>query len=153
MNPFDPKSTYQEASVASANPIRLVMMVYDRMLIDMQKAVECLHSGNVEARTQHVKHAMECVDHLQGNLNMESGGEAANFLWRFYTHLRAKLLEAQIKQSESILKQQIWFVQQVRGEWDKAERQLVATKQLETSRVSAGALASEQGQSVSTWTA
>ena len=153
MNPYDAKTSYQEATIASANPIRLVIMVYDRMLTDMQKAIDGIRSGDVELRTQNIKHAMECVDHLQANLNMESGGEAANFLWRFYTQMRAKLLEAQMKQSENTLKQQIWLVQQVRGEWDKAERQLVSGSEPESSGFSVPVQNSEQGGSASEWTA
>jgi len=153
MNTYDPKNAYQETSVASANPIRLVIMLYDRLVIDMQKAIDSIHSGDAETRTQNIRHAMECVDHLQSNLNMESGGEAAKFLWRFYTQLRAKLLESQMKQSENTLKQQIWLVQQVRAEWDKAERQLIAAKEPENSSVSAAVFAPEQSTTGSVWTA
>jgi flagellar protein FliS len=153
MNAYEAKNSYQETTVASANPIRLVIMVYDRLLLDMQKAIAGIHSGDVESRTQNIKHAMECVDHLQANLNMESGGEAANFLWRFYTQLRAKLLEAQMKRSENILKEQIWLLQQVRGEWEKAERQLIGVSETQTSGVSEPVLNSEQGGGASAWTA
>jgi flagellar protein FliS len=153
MNTYDPKNAYQETSVASANPIRLVIMLYDRLVIDMQKAIDGIHSGDAEARTQNISHAMECVDHLQSNLNMQGGGEAANFLWRFYTQLRAKLLESQMKQSENTLKGQIWLVQQVRAEWDKAEQQLIAAKEPEGSSVSAAVFAPEQSTTGSVWTA
>lgn len=153
MNAYDAKNNYQEAAIASANPIRLVIMVYDRMLTDMQKAIDGIHCGDVELRTRNIKHAMECVDDLQANLNMESGGEAAKFLWRFYTQMRAKLLEAQMKQSENILKQQIWLVQQVRGEWEKAERQLVTSSESQPAKVSFPVLNPEAGESVSVWTA
>ncbi|HEX8925724.1 MAG TPA: flagellar export chaperone FliS, partial [Terriglobales bacterium] len=153
MNTYDAKNAYQETTVAGANPIRLVMMVYDRLLTDMQKAIESLHVGDVELRTQSIRHAMECVDHLQSNLNMQDGGEAASFLWRFYTQLRAKLLEAQMKQSENTLKEQIWLVQQVRGEWDKAERQLLGSRELENTSVSVPVLVADEPGSSSAWTA
>jgi len=153
MSSYDPKNTYLEADVASANPIRLVIMVYDRLLLDLQKAVDGIHSGDIELRTQNIKHAMECVDHLQANLNMEAGGEAAKFLWRFYTRLRAKLLEAQMKQSANTLKEQIWLVQQVRGEWEKGERQLIAGSEPGGANASAPVLNAEPGCSVSAWTA
>jgi flagellar secretion chaperone FliS len=115
--PTDPKTTYLEATVRTAGPVELVLMMYDMMMADMRRAIEAIREGSVERRTLEMKHALLVVEQLQGGLNFQDGGEAAKLLNGFYSHLRAKLLEAQIRVSVALLEEQIQHVCAVRQQW------------------------------------
>ena len=89
---------------------------------DMRGAVLALNSRDVEDRSACVNHALLILEQLQGKLDFSAGGTAACQLNAFYSHVRGKLLEAQIKQSPQLLLDQINAVVQIRKCWAAVER-------------------------------
>lgn len=123
MTPPDVQKAYREAAVRSANEVQLVIMMYDMIGQDLRRAIDAIHRNDVEARSAEIKHALAVLEQLQGTLNMEAGGEAAQSLDRFYSIARAKLLEAQIKVSEGLLSTQMQMFADLRDAWRTAEEE------------------------------
>lgn len=117
------QKAYREAAVRSANEVQLVIMMYDMLGQDLRRAIEAIHSNDVEARSAEIKHALAVLEQLQGTLNMEAGGQAAQNLDRLYSMARAKLLEAQIKVSEGLLSAQMQTFADLREAWRTAEEE------------------------------
>ena len=113
--------TYRKAAVESASPIGLVILLYDTLVGDIQRAIEAMKAGDIEKRTGQIVHAFQVLQQLECDLNMSDGGQTAKDLSRLYRHIRAKLLEAQLKQSVEILTAQIDLVLQVRQAWQRAD--------------------------------
>ena len=118
----DAKFSYREAAVRGASPIRLVICLYEQAIEDLRQAVLLIETGEIEARTRKINHALTVIGQLQGSLDMERGGEVARNLERFYTVIRAGLVEAQMKQSARILEQQISQLVLVYEAWLEVER-------------------------------
>jgi flagellin-specific chaperone FliS len=78
--------------------------------------------ADIEERTAEIKHSFLVLQQLEGSLDMENGGEAAKHLSAFYSVLRSKILEAQIKASPEILRQQIELVLEVRQAWQQVDK-------------------------------
>lgn len=116
------KSSYRESSVRGANPVRLVIILYEQAIEDLRCAVLALERGDIEARTRQINHALLVIAQLQSSLDMERGGEVARSLARFYGALRAGLAEAQQKQSAALLEQQISQLAEVHEAWLEVER-------------------------------
>jgi flagellar protein FliS len=116
-------STYRETGAAGANQFELVAMLYDVLLDDLRRAIQAIRSGNVEARSFELQHALRVLEQLQGSLNMEHGNEVAANLDRLYSIVRAKILEAQWKVSGGILESQIKLLEPVRDAWKQASQQ------------------------------
>lgn len=97
--------------------MRLVLSLYEQAIEDLRRAVIAMEKGAIEARTREINHALMVIAHLQGSLDMERGGEVAKNLARFYALVRAGLTEAQLKQSSSLLQQQIAQLVDVHEAW------------------------------------
>jgi flagellar protein FliS len=116
------RSSYRESSVRGANPVRLVIILYEQAIEDLRRAILALDRGDIEARTREINHAVLVIAQLQSSLDMERGGDVARSLARFYGVLRAGLAEAQQKQSASLLEQQISQLAAVHEAWLEVER-------------------------------
>jgi len=119
---IDPRAAYREAAVQTATPVQRVVLLYEQIVQDLQRAVHAMLAGNIELRCREIDHALRVVGQLQLSLDMEHGGEVAANLERFYNLLRANLLEAQIKGSRPLVEQQIAYLLSVREAWREVDR-------------------------------
>lgn len=124
-NPYstNPRLAYRQAAVETATPIGLVVILYDLVVEDFAKAIAAIGSGDVEARTAAVHHALSALEQLQGRLDFEKGVDVARQLDHFYSMIRGKLLEAQMKCSREILEELIAFMSDMRRAWKQVEEQ------------------------------
>ena len=111
---------YQLAAVPSANSVQLVCMLYDTVVRDLTRAIKAIETGDVEARTSEVKHALLVLQQLEAFLDMENGGEAAVNLSRFYAISRAMIMQGQGKIDASLFQKQIVLFLDVRSAWEQA---------------------------------
>lgn len=112
---------YREAASLGASPVGVVVLLYDRLAQDIHGAIAALKSNDVEARSLSINHALLILQQLQGKLDFSAGGTAARQLDAFYSHIRGKLLEAQIRQSPELLLAQAQAIAQVRESWAEIE--------------------------------
>lgn len=109
--------SYREAAVRGAGQVELVVMLYDILFDDIQRAIAAIRARDIETRTTEIKHALGVLQQLQGTLNFDEGGETARNMNDLYSLLRAKLLEAHLKSSEEILKKQVELLSPIREAW------------------------------------
>jgi flagellar protein FliS len=110
---------YQIAAVPGANSVQLVCMLYDTVVRDLTRAIKAIETGDVEARTSEVKHALLVLQQLEAFLDMENGGEAAVNLSRFYALSRAMIMQGQGKIDASLFQKQIALFLDVRSAWEQ----------------------------------
>jgi flagellar protein FliS len=113
--------TYLRAAAQNATSVGLVIILYDLLLHDLELAIAAFKDRDIEGRTKEIKHSFLVLQQLEGSLAKE-GGEAAKHLATFYSFLRSKILEAHIKASPEILRQQIELVLDVRKAWQHVEK-------------------------------
>lgn len=121
---LEAKLTYRENAVRSATPIELVVILFDAAIDDMRRAASAVRAGDLEERAAAIRHAMLVLQQLQGTLDFEKGGQVARQFEQFYNLIRARLLEAQLRNSPALMEQQIQFMSEVRDCWAEAEKQL-----------------------------
>ena len=121
---MNPGLTYRETAVAGASPIRLVVLLYEQAIEDLQRAVAAQQRRDIEGRTREINHAILVIGHLQATLDKEQGGRVSDNLERFYGQVVAGLIEAQAKQSIGGLEKQISLLMEVHRAWCEVERQL-----------------------------
>ncbi len=95
--------------------------MYDMLVADLQRAIEAIHAGDVEKRSNEIKHAFLVLQQLEGSLEMEKGGEAAKNLSFFYSVMRSKLLEAHIKIDAPALQKWTEHILDVRSAWEQVD--------------------------------
>ncbi len=113
---------YRETASLGASPVGVVVLLYDRLAQDIHAAIAAMKSNDLEARSSHINHALLILQQLQGSLDFAAGGAAARQLDAFYSHIRGKLLEAQIRQSPELMLAQAQAIAQVREGWAEVER-------------------------------
>jgi flagellar protein FliS len=87
-----------------ASPHRLIVLLYQGARQAIAQARMHLQGGNVAERGMAISKAIRIVESgLQQSLNMEVGGEIAQRLNSLYSYMTRRLLEANIKQSETML--------------------------------------------------
>jgi flagellar protein FliS len=119
MNPTE--LSYRRTAVEGTSGFGLLIALYDTLAGNLSRAAEAQRRNDIERRCKEVNHALLVIAHLEDWVDREGGGELAEKLVRFYSRLRAKMLEAQAKQSPEILEQQMKVVLSIRGTWQDLE--------------------------------
>ncbi|MDR3067906.1 MAG: flagellar protein FliS [Cellulomonas sp.] len=90
---YDARSAYLADSVTTVGPARLLTMLYDRLLLDLDRGLESLTAGNRVAGAAHLGHARDIVSELISSLDVEAwdGGPG---LMSVYNYLFVGLIEA-----------------------------------------------------------
>jgi flagellar protein FliS len=120
----DARQVYQDSSIRGANPIELVVLLYDAAIADMRLALTAMQKSDIESRATRISHALMILQQLQGTLDFERGGGAARQFEQFYNLTRAKVLEAQMRASPELMQLQIRSLSEVRDCWLEARRML-----------------------------
>jgi flagellar protein FliS len=120
---MDAIQAYREAEVGTDNPVRLVVLLYDQLLRDLQRALDAIAQNDIPRRTRELDHAFLVVGQLQGTINLSGGGEVAQTLDHFYSVVRGNLLFAVSTGSAEVLEQQRKQILAVREAWLEVERQ------------------------------
>ncbi len=94
---------YFEAEVMSADPVKLVMLLYRGALDAVAAARGAMAVANVAERSRQITKAWNIVMELRNTLNHEQGGEIAQRLGDLYGFVGQRLLDANAGQSEEPL--------------------------------------------------
>jgi len=124
------QQSYREATVRGANPIELVVRLYEQMIEDLRQVAVAIEQNDIMLRTRRIKHAILIVGHLQSSLDFARGGKVAKDLDNFYNAVRQSLVWVQFHPSKRGVTQLITDLLAVREAWivvDRAERPSVTT--------------------------
>ncbi len=86
-------SAYRDNDVLSASPGRLVVIVYDYLLVSLRRAAIALDTNNVDLRIESLGRSRDALCELLGGLDMEQGGAIARDLSGLYTFYIAELMD------------------------------------------------------------
>ena len=156
MNASQPELCYRRAAVQQATSAGLVVILYDMLAGDLRKAIVALRKGRVQDRSHGLKHAFAVLEVLEGSLDMENGGTAAQRLAQFYGYLRRQMLSAQFDCNEKLLEQQIALILDVQNAWrqvDTAAARGELSRHAEASDIDAPQSTSPKTNARSQWSA
>ena len=85
-------SRYREMEVLSASPGRLVVLLYDHLLVQLRRAKLAMEQGDVARRAAALERASSAVQELMVTLDHEKGGEIARQLSGIYGFLLGEFL-------------------------------------------------------------
>lgn len=75
---------YEENTVATASPLRLVVLLYDGAIKFFKLAERAFAEGDAVLARMHMAKAERIILELLGSLNVEEGGEIAENLFALY---------------------------------------------------------------------
>lgn len=121
----NPRATYLAASVSTASPAQLLVMLYDRLSLDLRRAVDALDTGARDGAHQHLLHAQDIVVELRATLKVDtwSGGPG---LAALYDYLLTELITANVNKDRAIAQACLGTVEELRDVWREAALSLVS---------------------------
>ncbi|NAZ86321.1 flagellar export chaperone FliS [Kineococcus indalonis] len=82
---------YRDDALATASPAALLVMLYDRLVLDLQRAEQAQRTGDRQTAHTNLVHAQDIVAELQSSLKVDAWEGAAG-LSGLYTWLRSELV-------------------------------------------------------------
>jgi len=113
---------YLHQAAAGASPAGLVILLYDRLVADLTRAINAMEKGLVESSVAEINHAFLILGQLEGSLDSSQAPDAAKTQALFYQVARNRILEAQIKSDRRMLEEQIELFNDVRAAWEQVDR-------------------------------
>jgi len=121
------RATYLDASIATASPARLLVMLFDRLVLDVQRGLDAQRRGDFEETHRQLTHAQDIVMELQSSLRADEfkGGYD---LAALYSFLHRQLVMANIRKDAAITDEVLTLVTDLCDAWRQAALQC-ATEQ------------------------
>lgn len=105
--PLQSIKKYQENTILTASPGKLIQMLFDGTLRFIKNAHNGFQETNLAKRNETINNnilrAQAIISELQATLNMESGGEFSQTMFKLYDFLHTKLQEANVNKIASPL--------------------------------------------------
>jgi len=120
---------YLENLVNTANPVRLVILLYDKAITSLKLAAEIMEKVDptpeeVDRKYRALGRAGEILAVLDGTLNFEKGGEIAARLHEIYESLTDELLRVTAKDDPATVRRMVKVLEDLRAAWAEAETNL-----------------------------
>lgn len=118
-NPYQKASqTYQKKSDDSLTPLQIVVELYKGMIKNTKLARNAYQEGRLDVMSNQIAKTFDIIEALQSNLDMETGGEDAAFLNRFYTVIFSALSQAMSKPDPvAYFDEIVAYIQEVHDRW------------------------------------
>jgi flagellar secretion chaperone FliS len=113
------RARYMGDTVATASPQQLLVMLYDRLALDLERAEEALVAGNKEVSHAQLLHAQEIVLELRASLQVDLW-EGGPRLAALYTWVLGELMKANLKGDVRRVRDCRSVVEPLRDAWREA---------------------------------
>jgi flagellar protein FliS len=113
------RTAYLDASVATASPARLLVMLCERLVLDVRRGLDAQVAGQLADANRHLVHAQEVVLELRSSLRIAtwSGGTQ---LAALYDYLHSELVRANVSKDPERTGACVGLVEQLCDTWREA---------------------------------
>lgn len=119
------RGQYVADSVSTASPARLLTMLYDRLVLDLDRADAAIAAADREASSKALLHAQDIVTELHSSLKVDAWSGAAG-LAALYDYLLRELVAANVQCSRRKVADCKAVVVPLRDAWHEAARAVQA---------------------------
>jgi flagellar protein FliS len=113
------RAAYLDASIATASPARLLVMLFDRLVLDVQRGLEAQRCGDHEETHRQLTHAQDLLLELASSLRADEfrGGDDLAALYGF---LHRQLVTANVRKDAAITGEVLTLVTDLCETWREA---------------------------------
>ena len=111
-----------EARLASANPHKLVSLLFQRAAVRLAAAEAAILRGDISMRTNEINGVIEILSALRSALDLDAGGELAANLRDLYNYMDSRLLEANRRSSQAHISEVKGLLGELQQAWDTMPR-------------------------------
>ncbi len=136
------KQIYRDTEILTADPGRLILLLYNGALSFLRHGKECLEKKDYKEKGRLLMKAHAIVSELLQSLNYEQGGDIAKRLKSIYIYLLKRILDADMKQDTSAIDEVAFLLSELREAWEtiilkKPEKNLPLREQPEKTGITA----------------
>jgi flagellar protein FliS len=125
MNQTLPIATVER--ILEASPSRLIVMLYDEALKNLDTAVAAIERGDIETRCHAINRSIEIVCHLYLTLDSAQGGEIAEKLGAIYRFVLARLPRVNVTNDVETAREAIRLLTPMRASWCELDERIEAS--------------------------
>ncbi len=120
------RARYLGDTVATASPQQLLVMLYDRLALDLERGQAALMAGDRAGANEQIQHAQEIVIELRSSLQVDVW-EGGPRLAALYSWLLTELITANVKGDVNRVSSCRQVVEPLRDAWRQAAASLAPT--------------------------
>lgn len=132
---MNPAEVYLQNMVENANPIRLVIMLYDKAISCIEEAVEAIERGleeleDVKRKAENLTRATDILIVLKASLDEDRGKDIAKNLDEIYEVLINEIVRANMVNDKETLLKIKEVLEELREAWEEAERNVYGKEEV-----------------------
>ena len=120
-----PLNRYLQDSISTASPGKLLVMLYDRMIMDLHQGEEALRAGEREVANDKINHAQEIILELRTTLDVDAWSGAPG-LAGLYGFVLTELIGANVARDADRVAACRALLEPLRDAWREALTQAAA---------------------------
>lgn len=120
------RATYMDASIATASPARLLVMLYERLVLDVQRGLDAQRRNDLQETHAQLTHAQDIVMELHSSLRVE-GFKGGQDLAALYSYLHRRLVLANMRKDADITAECLQIVSELCNTWRQAALESVSS--------------------------
>jgi flagellar secretion chaperone FliS len=120
------RSRYLGDSVATASPQRILVMLYDRLVLDLERAEMALDTGDRTEAAAQIQHAQDIVFELRESLQVDAW-EGGPRLAALYSWMITELVQAGVKRDRNRVAACRQIAEPLRDAWRQAAATLATS--------------------------
>ncbi|NYI99840.1 flagellar protein FliS [Nocardioides thalensis] len=119
MYPTNARAAYMGNSVGTASPARLLVMLVERLVLDVERGLRAQREEDWQAAHHHLTHAQDIVIELETSLDVDAmpGGHELAGLYDF---LRRRLVTANVRRNAGVTQQALVIARHLCDTWRQA---------------------------------
>lgn len=112
-------NAFQREAILSASPARLLVMLFDRLMLDLARAEAAQLSESWDVARENLLHAQEIIGELTGSLDLDAW-DGAESLFGIYNYASTTLMNANIGRNVALTRECIALLEPLRESWHAA---------------------------------
>ena len=110
---------YQKNKYETASPHRLILMLYEAALVQLDRAERAIEQRNIAERNRTLQKAQEILYELISSLNLQQGGEIAKNLKQLYLYMIERLTQANIQSDAAAVREVKELLHPIKSAWEQ----------------------------------
>ncbi|ADH85001.1 flagellar export chaperone FliS [Desulfurivibrio alkaliphilus] len=114
---------YRQSESAAVHPVKLIHMIYERVLTHLAYAEEAVVANDPLRRGENLSKAIALISELNAAVNPKDESEAAAFLRGLYGAIMVELPKVAINNDAEILRQAARYIAELKKVWEETAMQ------------------------------
>ena len=110
---------YGGAQVSTAPQKKLILMLYDGVIQNLNAAEAALAVKNLQTAHQKILKGQLIIEELMVTLNFDEGGDIAKDLYKLYEYFHWSLVQANINKDPVRIAEIRQYLEELRGSWQQ----------------------------------